>query len=125
MTSKSFVKTSNTIKFPLYEMLNKDLIDKDLTIAEKNDFMAKVKEIDQEGAELFYALIRFHEIETDDRKLHVGNFPYSGTFENLTLEFNLLKLPIILRRILYKFLKLHLERMYEDKSMDEEKNKFF
>ena len=49
--------------FPLYDNLIKDVQKKDLTIKQKDEFVDKIKVIDNNGRDLVYALIQFYRIE--------------------------------------------------------------
>ena len=96
--------------FPLYTLLNKNIPEKeDLTVVQKTDFMEKVKTLDKNNMESFYALIKCHEIERKEKianSLVESEVPYKGVFNknDKYVEFYLLNFPIPLRHILYKFL---------------------
>ena len=90
--------------FPLYNTLSKNLPKKDLSLKQKKDFITKIEDINTQGSELIYALIRAYQIlnqgDTPNEKL-----PFEGQIINENnLEFNISKIPIELRQILYKFL---------------------
>lgn len=99
--------------FPLYNTLNKDLPKKDLSLKQKKDFINKTEIIDTQGAELVYALIRAYQILNNGETLE-EKLPFEG--QKLTennLEFNISKIPIQLRQLLYKFLCLHIKSVRE------------
>jgi hypothetical protein len=99
--------------FPLYNTLSKNLPKKDLSLKQKKDFITKIEDINTQGSELIYALIRAYQIlnqgDTPNEKL-----PFEGQIINENnLEFNISKIPIELRQILYKFLCLHIKSIQE------------
>lgn len=97
------------MSLPLYDLLNQNISEKeDLTVIQKTDFMERVKTLTPENRELFYALVKYHELErsSDSKETFVtAELPYKGVYENKTVSFQLLSLPIPLRHILYKFLQ--------------------
>lgn len=112
-------------KFPLYTFLSTDIKNKDLTLKQKDDFIKKITQIDAGGIELVYALILYHayitkpaDPESTPAKCDSDAIPYEGIKqENSDVEFNLEKLPIFLRQLLYKFLDVHLTKLTEDSTM--------
>jgi hypothetical protein len=106
-------------KFPLYDSLYKDAEETDLTASQKKSFITKVQTIDSDGYELLYALIRFYQVEVDGVNTKF-DIPYSGKYVNKNdIEFDLTALPNKLKRILYKFIQVHIKKLDEDK-----KNRF-
>ena len=109
--------------FPLYNSLNKDIQKKDLSVREKQDFMSKIKNINNIGQELIYALIQFYYIENelDDENI-TDVIPYKGITsqneesksDNCNITWIFTNFPIKLRHILYKFILLHTEKMEEE-----------
>ena len=71
--------------------------------------------IDQNGFEIVYALIRIFQLENNDDK-STFKIPYGGKFIKDDLNFNLNYLPLQLKQILYKFLLLHIKTMKEELS---------
>lgn len=105
------------MSFPLYDSLARDLPKKDLNVAEKEEFIEKVKKIDQNGRELVYALIQFYNIENCDEELS-EDLPYGGSREEASkgkenLTWTLTDFPTKLRHILYKFVNMHIQNMEE------------
>lgn len=97
---------------PLYFNLKKDLKAADLSSEERDEFITKIKLLDEKGIELVYVIIRLYEIETTKM---LSEFPYESTlFSKNELRFNLESLPIPLKHIISKFLTLHLDKMKED-----------
>jgi hypothetical protein len=102
--------------FPLYDNMFKDIKNKDLTIKQKTDFINKVKNIDDDGSELIYALIRVFEMENSE---NCGSYklPYCGTYIKKNMKFDLDKLPVKLKQGLYKFVKAHTQKMDEENKL--------
>ena len=90
-------------EFPLYESLIFNLPKKDLTLKEKKDFISKVESLDLQGSEEFYAIIREYQIRTTENKVD-SSLPFKGEHKANDVVFNLLKFPIQLRQILYRYL---------------------
>ena len=101
--------------FPLFDSLCSDITTEDLTVKEKDEFIKMIKKMDQNGFDLLYALIRVFQFENTDDKSSF-TLPFGGKFiENNDINFHLDDLPISLKQILYKFLKLHIQSMKEKK----------
>lgn len=105
-------------KFPLYDNLSTDIIDKDLTVSQKKSFLTKINKIDNNGHELIYALIRMYQLSKDDN--HDIKIPYDGIIDNTNsdISFELNNFPKKLKQILFKFLKIHIEKMKEEKHIE-------
>lgn len=99
-------------QFPLYTTLITNLPKKDLTIAQKRDFVRKVTDLDQEAHELVYALIKCYAIEHNTGVSF--SLPYNGQLAKDRIEFDLLDFPIELRQLLYKFVTIHKKKLIED-----------
>lgn len=108
--------------FPLYNSLLTDLPEKDLTSAQKRDFLKKIPTIDEEGHELTYALIKMHQIKSHDNSLS-HNLPYNGKNDGEGFNFDIENFPIDLRQILYKFIKMHIKKMKEESSITNSRTK--
>lgn len=105
--------------FPLYDSLIKDIPKKDLSVKQKEEFINKIKEIDDTGRDLVYALIQFYFIENKGKC--TDNLPYKGKKvkvkngkENITWTFT--DFPIKLRQILYKFVLMNIHNMDEEQA---------
>ena len=104
--------------FPLYNILFKELPKKDLSLRQKKDFITKTESIDTQGAELVYALIRAYQI-LNQEEIPEEKLPFEGQqLSENNLEFNISKIPIQLRQLLYKFLCLHTKSMQEQVNID-------
>ena len=100
--------------FPFYDSFNTNIKDKDLTPKQKEDFVKKIKKIDQPGKELLYAIIKVHELKNNS-ELSSFDLPYSSKYDSdNNLEFDLEIFPFKLKQILNKFLTIHLKKMRED-----------
>ena len=121
-------------KFPLYDSMIKGTPKTDLTIKNKQEFSKLVQQMDTNGYELIYALIRMYQIENNDAvevDIQTGNaqtgntqtgnapsgngkLPYEGIFENGNVHFDLEKLPNKLKHLIFKFLNAHIQKMNDD-----------
>jgi hypothetical protein len=116
-------------KFPLYDSMIKGTPKTDLTIKNKQEFSKLVQQMDTNGHELIYALIRMYQIENNDAvevdiqsgnaqtgNAQTGNakLPYEGIFENGNVHFDLEKLPNKLKHLIFKFLNAHIQKMNDD-----------
>lgn len=108
----------NNSNFPLYDNLSTDISSRDLTTKQKNDFMSKIKNIDDKGAELVYALIRVFQMENCSDN-STFKLPYDGKYVNNDMKFDLNELPNDLKQILYKFVNIHTESMKEENKLNE------
>lgn len=107
------------MSFPLYENLIKKSPSCDLTTKEKEDFVKRCKNLDDEGHEIIYALIRCYHIKNNPNTSFV-NLPYDGkTRKNSDMVFSLEKLPLTLKQILYRFLEIHEQKMKEEELIRE------
>lgn len=107
--------------FPLYASLSADVPDKDLTGAQKADFVKKVSAMDQSGHELIYALIKTYYIDQETNSPFI--LPYGGRYAKNDMVYDLDNIPHTLRQILYKFAKIHTKRMKEEKKLDKKRTK--
>lgn len=104
--------------FPLYDNLCLDISSQDLTTKQKNEFMSNIKNIDDKGSELVYALIRIFQMEnSSDNSTY--KLPYDGKYDKNDMKFDLNKLPNKLKQILYKFVNIHIETMKEESKLTE------
>ena len=101
--------------FPLYTTLSQNLVAKDLTVLQKNDFVKKIATLEPEAHELIYALIKCYYIEKESGDSIT--IPYNGKLDKDCINFNLLSLPLQLRQMLYKFVNLHKQKVEMDNKM--------
>ena len=105
----------NMSKFPLYDSLYKEAGDKDLSSAQRKNFLNKITSVDQDGYELIYALIKIYYLNHTDESGIV--LPYDGKYVNKTdISFDFNTFPNKLKNILNKFLQAHIKKMEDDKS---------
>ena len=102
--------------FPLYDSLSLELKNLDLTTKEKDEFMKLVKNIDADGAERIYVLIRMYQLENSDDK-STFKIPYGGKYVKNDIKFDLNELPNELKQLLYKFIKIHSATMDEENTI--------
>lgn len=104
--------------FPLFDSLIKDIKNEELTTKEKDEFMKLIKNLDQDGYELVYALIRVYQNENSEDK-STFKIPYGGVFVKSDINFNLNDLPHELMQIIYKFAVMHAKSMKEKEKSTE------
>lgn len=104
-------------KFPLYDSLSKDISTKDLTASQKRVFIKRISKIDKNGHDLVYALIRMYQVENNEKNTSF-TLPYNGTYVENDISFDLDKFPNTLKQILFKFLKVHLDKMKEERTIE-------
>lgn len=107
-----------TVTFPLYDNLLKELDSEELTIKEQDKFMKLIKTFDTSGFELIYILILCHQLENCDNSNSMI-LPYSGKFINSDIIFDFNEFPHNLKKILYKFAKIHSKKMKEETLLKE------
>ena len=106
-------------KFPLYDSLSKDIKNRELTVAQKKDFVKKVSQLDQNGHELLYAVIRMYQVENKENNTCFA-LPYNGLFLDSDIKFDLENFPKKLKQILFKFIKIHLGKMTEEENIEKQ-----
>ena len=105
--------------FPLYNRIVNNVPNSDLTQTEKEFFIENIKNMDELGKELLFVLIFQFSIENKKKGKNV--IPYKGKKETVNddvsnFTWNLQDLPITLRQMLLKFMKMHLITMEEERS---------
>ena len=103
--------------FPLYNSLSQDISNIDLSAKQKTELMKLIKNIDNDGAERIYVLIKMFQIENSKEKNILG-IPFNGKYIKADLEFDLNELPNELKQIIYKFTKMHSVTMDEEKDIN-------
>ena len=86
-------------------------ITEDLTHEQKDEFATRIKSMDEIGHELAYVLIRMYEIDTTGK---LTDPPYGCKITSKDCIFELDSIPIVLKWMIYKFSKLHLDNMSEE-----------
>lgn len=105
-------------KFPLYDILNKNIPKKDLTIKQKKELSSNI-ELYTDIQEIVYVLIRYYQYYNENlEKLAI---PYGGTYikknenkitdtnvpDEKNINFDLELFPIPLKHIIYNFILMH------------------
>jgi len=99
--------------FPLYDSLSSEVTNVDLTTLEKDELMKLLKNIDVEGSERVYILIRMYQLENSEDK-STFKIPYGGKYVKNDLKFDLNELPFELKQMIYKFVTMHCKTMEEE-----------
>lgn len=97
--------------FPLYDNLSSDVKSNDLTTPQKKKFINNISEMDENGIELIYTLIKFYQNDNNDS---VDLIPYNGTYINNNITFDLDAFPTKLKQILYKFTNMHKKKLKDE-----------
>ena len=93
-------------QFPLYAHLKHELEEtKPLSTSQKEELVDKIKELDEQGCSLVYALIRYFQIYED--KLSVLETPYGMKKTKHGVRFCLEELPPLLQQLVRRFVHLN------------------
>lgn len=107
-------------QFPLYTTLIAGLENKDITLIQKKEFLSKLTDMDLDAQEKVYALVKCYYLENESGdKLTI---PYGGQLSKDRIEFDLDKMPKKLKRLLYKFAKVHSKKIMEDEEIKKIQN---
>jgi hypothetical protein len=109
--------------FPLYDSLISYTKNLDLNSTEKDDLIKMIKNIDEEGAERIYVLIRMYQLENNEDK-STFKIPYGGKYVKNDIKFDLNDLPNQLKQIIYKFVLMHNKTMEEEKKLKKNREQF-
>lgn len=91
----------------LYQTFNCELPSSDLKKTEKEHLIKCIQELDQVGSEIMFTLIYEHYIRTlPSDTSEKTKTPYGCKYEKGDVTFNLTKIPIPLRHILYRFVNM-------------------
>jgi hypothetical protein len=96
--------------FPLYENLLKDL--ENISV-NKDKFIKLVKDFDNNGYEIIYALIKFYQFK-NNKENNMYKIPYGGKHNKDEIKFDYNELPDDLKKILYKFTIMHTDIIKEE-----------
>ena len=91
-------------EYGLYHTLNSNLKKGDISKKEKSELLAKASSLDLDGSKAFIKLIFAHSKQENDGVLQ--DIPYCIEQQGNDVDFNLTKIPIQLRRILLKFVRI-------------------
>lgn len=96
--------------FQLYYTLNKNIQTADLKKSEKEEIISYIPKLDETHRNAIFLLIYEHYRNETQETDSIYKLPYGGIEINGEkkegVEFNLGKMPIPLRRILFKFIKI-------------------
>ena len=98
---------------PLYQNLkssSSSVVD-DLTSEQKEEFVSRIKSLDDIGHEFVYVLIRMYERDTNDK---MADMPYGCKMSSKDLKFEIDNIPVQLKWMIFKFSKLHLDKMSDE-----------
>ena len=100
--------------FPLYDNLNQQTqnYSENLNPEEKNMLIENIKNIDNDGHKMIYALIRYFQMKNFQN--NGVDLPYSSKKQKSGYKFDIDCLPTQLQQILFLFSKIHLKKMKED-----------
>jgi hypothetical protein len=105
--NKQTNKKINMNAFPLYENLIKNTKKKDLTIKQKEYFISKINNIDDEGKKMVYVLVYIYKINNNDDLNDGEEIPYRGVKENVgeleNISWNFNNFPNKLKQMLHNF----------------------
>ena len=107
--------------FPLYDNLIMEKSNDDLTLKQKEEFVKITKNLDANGCELIYALIRTYQLENSEDK-STFKIPYGGKFVKDDVKFDLNDLPNELKNMLYKFVLIHEKTIHEEKILEKNRS---
>ena len=107
--------------FPLYDNLITEKSSDDLTPKQKDEFVKITKNLDANGYELIYALIRTYQLENSEDK-STFKIPYGGKFVKNDIKFDLNDLPNELKNMLYKFVLIHEKTINEEKIIEKNRS---
>jgi len=97
----------NTTSFPLFNNLLQETtqIEQSLTYDEQIELCNQMKELDDEGCEIIFALIKFYYIIIDHG--FVDNLPYKPKVNKSGYKYELNHLPNQLIHMIQRFVNLH------------------
>lgn len=92
-------------RYPLYYTLNTNLPTTNLSKGQKSQLLEKLANLDEESKKAVLMLIAEHSLVVDDHQYGACDteIPYGGIQEKGDVKFELDKLPLELRWILFKF----------------------
>lgn len=108
------------MSFPLYDTL---ITSCDITTdIDKNKLIKWINQMDQDGHDKIYALIRYHSLKNENEKFEI--LPYHAmSDEGGDLIFDLDRFPIELQNIIFEFSKLHIKHMKDNQKMEKIRKK--
>jgi hypothetical protein len=105
----------NIQSFPLFNHLfNECNVDKEFNYEEQMELCKKIRDIDDEGCEIIFALIKFFYITIDNG--FIDNLPYKPKVNKTGLKYDLNNLPSKLIHMIDKFVSLHISKLEMEKN---------
>lgn len=96
--------------FPLYNLLNRDIPDKDLTVEQKHEMLEMISQLKGVSIEHLFALIRKYYVDHTKENYRLVDIPYGNKTDD-NIVFDLDNFPNPLKHLLYRFCKLTLNRI--------------
>lgn len=117
---KMFNQQDSNTMFPLFSTIFQETENNNsLSVSECSELCEKIKNLDVEGNEILFAIIRHYQLEIND-----GNFndmPFQCKQNKSGYKMNMTKFPKRLVNIINHFVNLHLNKLHEEK----QRNNFF
>ena len=122
-----------TNSFPLYDNLSKDIPKIEMNTSTKEDVITMINSLDQNGMNLLYVIIIIFAKKNQTKAvidcIENNKIVFKGKKDvnsDMTCNFkwNFNDLPIKLKYIIHKFLKLHLSTMLEEKNRSHTKEQY-
>jgi hypothetical protein len=106
------------MSFPLYDVLVKDCTNDDLTIEQKKEIIEMIPKMDAKGHQNIFTLIRTHGLKNNSK--NIFDLPYEGQKINnqQDVNFNLDKLPNIVKQMVYKFVCMNIKTLKEEEGRE-------
>ena len=101
----------------LYNTFSKDVPVTELTGVKKDEFVKNVKKLDEKGNEIFFILMKIHEMKTIENT----GIPYDGKLVSDEIKFDMDTIPTPLQHILSRFMAMHIKSIEEDAKIDAER----
>jgi hypothetical protein len=122
-----------TDTFPLYDSLSKDLPKVEMNNAIKEEVISMINKLDQNGMNLLYVIIiifsKKNQTKAVIESIENSKIVFKGKKDvnsDMTCNFkwNFNDLPVKLKYIIHKFLKLHLSTMQEEQNRSQTKEQY-
>ena len=98
----------------LYNTFSNEIPSTELTPAKKEEFVKNVKKLDEKGNEIFFVLMKTHEMKTIEN----SGIPYEGKLVSDEIKFDIDTIPTALQHILSRFMAMHIKSIEEDAKID-------
>lgn len=101
-------------QFPLFSHLRNEVGEEDvmgLSVAQKTELGDRIKDLDDQGCSLVYALIRYYQIY--EQKTNLIETPFGMKKIKLGYRFCIDDLPSLLQHLIWRFVEIHLQSQKE------------